>query len=152
MAKALRGMYVVGAALVLLAGVVLAETVEISPHRIILNQQGQADDVLAIMPMVFTPGYSFGEAEATLSFNGEVVSETVDIRYCYVDLNLLIYFDRAQLLANPTVVALAGNEVTATVTGSFTAVNADGDSYTQSFEASDLVEILAPGRAGAKAK
>lgn len=151
MSKAVRVAVLIGAVMLLWVGVVPADTVSISPYKIILNAQGQAESILAIMPMSLG-GYQFDSGEATLSLNGETVATTVDMRYCYIDDNLLIYFDRAQLLAHPTVIALAGSTVTATVTGSFTAVNADGESYSRDFEASDQVEILAPGKTGGNAK
>jgi hypothetical protein len=134
------------------SGLLLGDSVRISPYKIILNAQGQAEDVLAIMPMSMPAGYLFEDGNASLSLNGEFVAEAISMRYCYVDDNLLISFDREQLLNHPIVISLAGSTATATVEGSFTAVNADGQIYTRTFSASDLVEILSPGKAGENAK
>ncbi|MFH2055141.1 MAG: hypothetical protein ABIJ61_04215, partial [bacterium] len=73
MSKAARVVFLSATALLLLVGVVLADTVSISPHKIILNAAGQAESVLAIMPMSLG-GYQFSEGEATLSLNGEQVA------------------------------------------------------------------------------
>ena len=130
----------------LLVGYSLAGAITISPHKLILNSQGNAEDVQAIVPMFITSGYMFTTGEATLEFDGIEVAVSISMRYCYVDDNLLIGFDKEELLQNPDVIAMAGTTVTARVEGSFTATNADGDTYTKDFSGTDQVEIVAPGK------
>ena len=126
----------------------LAGAISISPHKIVLNSQGNAEDVQAIIPITISSGYSFTEGEATLRFSGDEVARSTTMRYCYIDNNLIIKFDKTELLHNPVVIALAGKTVTATVEGSFTATDADGNTYTQDFSGSDQVIIVAPGKNG----
>lgn len=127
-----------------------AINITIAPHRLIVNSvSGQADDVQAIIPMYLESGYLFTEGEATLVFKlGDdefmVAEEACSMRYCYVDDNLLVGFDRATVLENPQVIDLAGKTVTAIVEGSFTATNGDGDSYEKYFIGTDQVIIEAP--------
>ena len=129
----LFGTLIVGTILVLLTGALFADTAQTNPHRILLNAQGNTEDVFAIMPMSIGGGYLLTEANGTLSLNGEAVAEAISIRYSYIDDSLVVSFDRDQLLGNPSVTALAGTMVTATVEGSFTAANSDGDSHKQTF-------------------
>jgi hypothetical protein len=119
-----------------------------SPHKLVLNAVGNAEDVQAIIGFYIPGGYSIADFGVSLTFGDEEVSTASSLRYCYVDQNLIAGFDKAQLLSNPAVIAMAGQTVCATVEGWFTAVNSDGDSYTQSFSGVDLVEIAAPGKSG----
>ena len=127
-----------------------AINITIAPHRLIVNSvSGQADDVQAIVPMYIESGYLFTEGDATLVFKlGDdefmVAEEACSMRYCYVDDNLLIGFDRESVLGNQLVIDLAGETVTAIVEGYFTATNGDGDSYQRDFIGTDQVIIEAP--------
>lgn len=125
---------------------VFGQTMTMSPHKIVLNAVGSAEDVQAIVGLYIPGGYSITDYEVTLRFNDEVVALASSLRYCYIDQNLLVGFDKAQLLSNPVVAAFAGSTVCATVEGWFEVRNAEGDSYTQSFDGLDYVDVLAPGK------
>jgi len=141
---------VLGAFLCAGASIASAESVKIAPFKIVLNAQGNSDDVQAIVGMVL-PSASIVDFEVTLSLDGEenVVALAESAFYCAIDDNLIVGFDRTELQANPVVVGLAGQTVVATVDGYVTVeyVNADGElvSHTREFSGSDTVEIVAPG-------
>lgn len=135
-----------GSLVIVLAGYSLAGAITISPFKWILNSQGNAQDIQAIIPMTIAAGYTFTEGTATLWLGDDEVAESISMRYCYIDDNLIIGFDKNEVLGHPVVVALAGTTVTATVEGSFTATDAEGKTYTQDFSGSDQVEIVAPGK------
>ncbi|MFC1475433.1 hypothetical protein ACFLQW_00340 [Candidatus Zixiibacteriota bacterium] len=130
----------------LLVGYSLAGAITISPHKLVLNSQGNAEDVQAIIPMTIAAGYTFTAGEATLEFDGTEVAVSISMRYCYVDDNLIVGFDKEELLRNPDVIAMAGTTVTAKVEGSFIATDAEGNTYTKDFSGTDQVEIVAPGK------
>ena len=136
---------------VVACGVCLAETVNINPHKIVLNAQGTSDDVQANVSIIL-PGARVVDFEVTLAFDdgdGDiVVAEAESAFYCVVDDILIVGFDRTDLQNNPDVQAMANKTVTATVDGSVTVVNVDGVEITTSFSGSDLVEIVAPGKKG----
>ena len=129
------------------SGVCLAETVNINPHKIVLNAKGAADDVQANVHIVL-PGARIVEFDVTLSFNGAVVAQAESARYCLIDDILIIGFDRTNLQDNEDVQDMANSTVTATVDGSVTVISADGDSVSVSFSGSDTVEIVKPGKKG----
>lgn len=120
---------------------VLAETVKIAPHRIILNAEGDFDDVQAIVSIVL-PSADIDAYEVGLSLEGVDVATAVSAYYCPIHENLIVGFDRQDLQDNPDVKALAGQTVTATVDG-WVEVS-DGETF--DFAGSDLVEIVKPGR------
>ena len=126
-------------------GLCLAETVNINPHKIVLNADGNADDVQANIPMVL-PSARIVDFAVTLSFNGTVVAEAESARYCLIDDMLIIGFDRTELQDNPDVQNMANSTVTAKVEGSVTVRNADGKKETTEFSGSDKVKIVAPGK------
>ena len=132
----------------LLVGYSPAGAITISPHKLVLNSQGNAEDVQAIIPIGIPSGYAFTTGEATLEFDGVEVAVSISMRYCYVDDNLIVGFDKEELLQHPEVIALAGMTVTATVQGTFTITDADGNTSTRDFSGSDQVEIVAPGKNG----
>jgi hypothetical protein len=131
----------------LFVGFSLADAIVITPDRIVLNSvQGNAEDIQAIIPMTIDAGYSFAEGSAILRFGEDIVASSIYIRYCYIDNNLLISFDKTALLNNPIVIEMVGSTVAATVEGSFTAIDIDGNTYTQSFSGTDQVIILDQGK------
>jgi len=129
------------------SAVCLAETVNINPHKIVLNAQGEADDVQANIPMVL-PGAQIVDFAVTLSFNDTVVAEAESARYCVIDDMLIIGFDRTDLQNNPDVQQMANSTVTAAVDGYVTVENSDGDETTRTFGGTDMVEIVKPGKKG----
>ena len=139
--KVLAGILLV----MVVSGLCLAETVNINPHKIVLNAQGASDDVQANIHIVLA-GAPVVDFEATLSLDGTVVADAESAYYCAIDDILILGFDRTSLQDNPDVQALANTTVTATVVGTVTVVNADGEEITTSFSGSDTVEIVAPGK------
>ena len=116
-----------------------------SPHKIILNAQGQFDNVQAVIRMPLKAGYSLSNYQVFLSFDGIMIIEAYEFRYCYIDDNFLASFDRVSIQANRDVIDMAGRIVNAEVSGWFEAIDNDGNSYRQEFSYTDNVEILDPG-------
>jgi len=131
--------------IVMVCGVGLAETVNINPHKIVLNAQGASDDVQANVHIVLA-GARVVDFDVTLALNGTVVAEAESAFYCVVDDILIVGFDRTSLQDNPDVQDLANQTVTATVIGTVTVENAAGDQTTVGFSGSDTVEIVAPSK------
>lgn len=121
-----------------------AEDVHMAPYKINLKSVGSSEDIQAVISMSMESGYSLADFEVSLSLNGEFVALAETFRYCPIDDNFLAGFDKIEVITNPVVVALANQTAEATVEGWFTAVNAEGDSYTREFSGADTVEIVEP--------
>ena len=145
-----RMIVVVGlvAALLAVPGVVSAENrVKIAPHRIVLNAKGQSDGIDAIVG-IWLPSSAITEYEAILYLvveddpdNPIPIASVVAVRYCAVDDNLFVTFDREEIQNNPYIIACAGQTVRFWVDGS---VTVGGDVY--EFSGGDEVDIHDPGR------
>lgn len=131
----------------LLPATLFGQTMTMSPHKIVLNAVGASEDVQAIIGMTLPGGYTITDFDITLKFDDQVVAEAASVYYCAIDDNLLVGFDKEQLLANPLVIAMAGTTVAATVEGTLVMTAADGSICTRTFDGFDYVEILAPGKA-----
>ncbi len=123
-----------------------AQTMTIAPFKIVLNQQGNTESIQTVIPMLLESGYMFSSCTATLTFGDAAVFENYDAKYCYIDDNLLIYFDRATILNADEVAAIANTIQTATVEGTMVMVNTDGDFLSRGFTAYDNVEIVDPDK------
>ena len=128
-------------------------TVNINPHKIVLNAQGKSEDIQANVPMSL-PSANIVEVDVTLSIDVGA-DETVDAaafraRYCLIDDILIIDFDRASLQEDlaEALDELGKTSVTATATvdGSVTVIDAVGVETTRYFNGSDTVEIVKPGK------
>jgi len=128
-----------------LGGIVLAVPVNINPHKIVLNAQGEFDDVQANVHIVL-PGAKIVDYDATLSFDGIEVAVAESAFYCVLDDILIVGFDRTELQENEDVQDMANTTVKAIVDGSVTVIDGDGDEITTTFSGSDSVEIVAPGK------
>lgn len=107
------------AGLFVIPGYVLAETVNISPFKIILNADGNSEDIQARIPMVIAAGNSITDFEASLRIdNANDTVVAIDFYYCAIDDILHIYFDRKEVLQYLKDNEIKG-EVTAAVWGSF---------------------------------
>jgi len=127
--------------------------VTISPYKIILNAEnkGVSQDIQAIISMPMPSGYSItDQLSVTLQFktfdNEESkLFSSIALRYCYIDNNFLATFDRkliqTSLVGSPAIRGI----VTATIGGTCTIENSTG-SETITFNGSDLVEIIDPGK------
>lgn len=129
---------------VVASGLCWAETVNINPHKIVLNAQGASDDVQANVRIILGGAWVV-DFDVTLELNGIEVAEAESAFYCVLDDILIVGFDRTELQSNPDVQALANQTVTATVTGW---VLMAGDVTPTYFGGSDTVEIVAPGKNG----
>lgn len=130
-------------AVLALAPAAHAEQVSICPHKIVLNAEGQSDDVQAIVSIVL-PSANLESFDAVLILDGVEVAVAESAFYCAVDDNLIIGFDRTDLQNNPDVKALAGETVIAEVVGSVI-VDDGGELVEISFSGSDRVQIVKPG-------
>jgi hypothetical protein len=132
----------------LVSGVCLAATVNINPHKIVLNAQGAADDVQANIP-IYLPSALIENVDVTLSFDGIIVAKAIRARYCVIDDILIIDFDRTELQDNEDVQDMANSTVIATVVGSVTVMDyITGEPEEIYFSGSDMVEIVKPGKKG----
>ena len=132
--------------IICLGGIVLAETVNINPHKIVLNAVGAFDDVQANVRITL-PGASIVDFEVTLALDGKVVAEAESAFYCVTDNILIVGFDRTSLqTAIPD--DMANKTVTATVVGYVTVKISENEEITREFSGSDSVEIVAPGKKG----
>ncbi|UCD64967.1 MAG: hypothetical protein JSW34_05930 [Candidatus Zixiibacteriota bacterium] len=124
----------------------LGQSMNICPFKIVLNATGKAESVQAVIPMSLEPGYTFSQCTATLSIGGETIADSYAARYCYIDDNLLIYFDRSDVYDNPVLETMAGSTQTAAVEGNLVLVNADGDNLVVPFIRFDKVLIVDPDK------
>ena len=133
------------AVLLLGQGISHAISMTFCPFKIVLNAKGAAQDFQAVLRMSLPAGYStVSSYDVTLKVDDQEVAKAFAFRYCYVDDNFLASFDRQEVLESPVVQSLANSLATATVEGSYVAVNGDGDEITVSFSASTTVEIVDP--------
>lgn len=126
------------------------ESITIAPYKIVLNAEGNWDDVQAVIRMPLASGYSLSGFQVGLSFDDDLVCYAKSFRYCYLDDNFLAGFDREVVQAYAESNDLGNTFVTATVSGWFSAdLFSDGelvDSYTREFIGYDEVELMAPGK------
>ncbi|MEE8575934.1 MAG: hypothetical protein V3T31_01645 [candidate division Zixibacteria bacterium] len=120
-----------------------SQTMTMAPHKIILNALGNSVSVQAVVPMHLTV---FDGCEATLTIGDYTIAETSEAKYCYIDDNLLVYFDKIEVLTHPDMLLMDGTVQTATVEGNVFTVDADGNSITLAFTAFDDVEIVDPDK------
>ena len=119
-------------------------SITISPYKLIVNAQGQYEDVLVIVRKTLPSGYNITDFDLTLFFDGVNVAQAYALRYCYVDDNFLASFDRTALQDNPDVLAMAGSEVVGRIEGTYTAENTSGETMQDTLSGQDIVEIMDP--------
>jgi hypothetical protein len=129
---------------VVASGLCWAETVNINPHKIVLNAKGASDDVQANVRIILD-GAWVEEFGVKLFLDGKEVADAESAFYCVLDDILIVGFDRTELQNNKDVQDMANTTVTATVTGW---VLMAGDTEPTEFSGSDTVEIVAPGKNG----
>jgi len=123
----------------LVGGTCWADTVNINPYRIVLNADGQFDDVQANVPIYLPSGsVDYYDAELVIE-NGDcrVSVFAVSAYYCLIDHMLIIGFDRAELQDDLDEQDMGTTTAKATVYGTVNGI---------SFSGSDTVEIVAPGK------
>ena len=112
-----KGWVLAGVLLVVVAsGLCLAETVNINPHKIVLNAKGASDDVQANVHIILG-GAWVEEFGVKLFLDGIEVADAESAFYCVWDNILIVGFDRTELQNNKDVQAMANTTVKATVTG-----------------------------------
>ena len=124
------------------------ESVNIAPHRIILNAkcEGAEQDIQAIISIVLSSS-RITDFEVTLWLGDIEIVKAQGLRYCIIDYNLLASFDRQVIQDHPDVINQANQgSVKFTVDGWVTVSDSDGGTMTTEFNGNDLVEILAPGK------
>ena len=129
---------------VFILSAVMSESMVMSPHKIILNAnlKGKNQDIQAVIGMPLPTGYVIDDFDITLSFDGIDIAKAINARYCYVDDNLLVTFDREGIQNNPDVVALAGKTVEAKVVGTLL----NPDNVVVNVSGSDSVIIIDPDK------
>jgi hypothetical protein len=144
----------VGSAVLVLVGLLLAVPltaaadevpVNMRPDVIVLNAQGDAEDVVVaqiVMPM--TPGHSIQSFYISLRFDGVHVADAFALDYCYTDGFFSASFDKKELLQNQDVIDMANSTVTARVEGQITTADVAGDSVVMEFFGVDDMEIVLP--------
>ena len=122
-----------------------SQTMNIAPHKIVLNAEGKTQTILAIVGMTLESGYVWvTDYDISLDLDETFIAKAVSVRYCPIDDNLLISFDRNVVQTNQDVVELAGKIVPAAVNGSFIISNGS-DTKEKTVSAEDTVEIVKPG-------
>ena len=122
-----------------------SQTMNIAPHKIILNADGKTQTILAIVGMTLEIGYVWvTDHDISLDLDETFITKAVSVRYCPIDDNLLISFDRNVVQTDTDVVEMAGTSVQADVYGSFIISNGS-ETITKTFSAVDTVEIVKPG-------
>jgi hypothetical protein len=116
--------------------------VKISPHKIVLNAEGNSESIQAIVNM---PGSRVVSCEIDLLFNNTVVASTTSARYCFDHDNLLVYFNREAIIASDVVRDMAGRTVEATIEGFVIFEGGATVHFTAENTGTDTVEIVAPG-------
>ena len=124
----------------------IEETMQISPYMINLQSKGTAESVHAIIGLYIPGNYHLTDYSFTLSFNGVDVTDANDCYYCYIDDNLIISFDKSEVLTSPVTIDLANSEAVAAVNGFFR-VESDDDSYDTELSTVARVEIISPANA-----
>ena len=117
----------------------LSDIVNISPFKIILNADGNSDDIQAKIPMALPAGEITGfEASLRIDSADEILI-TSDFYYCAIDNILHVYFDRKTVLDYLKDNKIEGKGLLAEVWGDFY-VGAEPFE----FEGDDIVEVLDP--------
>ena len=78
-----------------------SQTMNIAPHKIVLNAEGKTETILAIFNMTLESGYvsEIGH-DIWLSIDEIPIARAVSVRYCPIDDNLLVSFDRDVVKTN----------------------------------------------------
>lgn len=141
-------------ALAVLTLTAISNAMVMSPHRIVLNAECVADNNQDIQAII---GYS---SDGAVDVNGAISTliiaditdkpfSTTNVRYCYIDDNFLIGFDRKAIQDTPEVRELANTgPVPVEVTVWFNAYrDAEGNiiGFADSKTATSEVEIVLPG-------
>ncbi len=128
----------------------IEETMQISPYMINLQSRGASESIRAIIGLSFEAGYALSDYQFTLSFNGVDVIDAYDCYYCYIDDNLIISFDKRDVIESPVTQALEDSEAVAAVNGFYRVSNGENE-YDTWLSTVAMVEIVSPSRSDASA-
>ncbi|HRY97706.1 MAG TPA: hypothetical protein P5550_01485 [Bacteroidales bacterium] len=145
--KATKG-WLMSVLLVAFLGLGQAQTMTMAPSSWVLNAQGAALTIQAIIPGPLASGAVFTGHNITLTVAGTVVAYASDLEYCWIDQNFLVFFNKQAVFTHPAVVALAGTgTVTVLVEGTYTYSLPDGSTHTAALPGGwDHVTIAKPGK------
>ena len=119
-------------------------TVNMRPDVIVLNSQGDAEDVVAQIVMSMTAGHSIQSFDILLRFDGVHVADAFALDYCFVENIFSASFDKKALMQNQDVINMGNSTVTARVEGQITTADDTGGSVVMEFFGFDDVEIVLP--------
>ena len=136
MSKKINSLTLVLLLVSVVAQISLADTVNIDPHKIILNDSTKNDTIQASIPMQISSTIS--NFNATISFNGKGEIKATSYKYCNVDDMLHIYFDKEEVVK-----FLSDNNISGQVTASVSGSLMDGDKSV-TFSGDDKIEVVEP--------
>ena len=114
------------------------------PDVIILNSQGDAEEVAAQIELPMVWGHSIQSFDISLLFDGVHVADAFALVYQFSDSLYSASFDKKELLENQDVIDMANSTVTARVEGQITTGDGAGDIVVMEFFGFDDVEIVLP--------
>ena len=119
-------------------------TVNMRPDVIVLNSQGDAEDIVAQIVLPMTPGHGILSFDISLKFDMVPVADAFALDYCYTDGFFSASFDKKELVKNQDVINMGNSTVPARVEGQITTADDTGGSVVMEFFGFDDVEIVLP--------
>ncbi len=138
----------VALALALMIGTATATVLTIAPSKLVLRSaNGAGESIDAIFQLPLPAGVSILGCEATMIAGGSTIATSTDFKYCWIDQNLIVYFDKKEVLASPVIAGNAGRSLTLRVAGALTVAD-DELAFDVPFDGVDEVDIVGakPGR------
>ena len=126
------------------AAAVSEVTVNMRPDVIVLNAQGDAEEVVAQIVLPMTPGHNIQSFDISLRFDGVHVADALALDYCFSEGIFSASFDKKELLQNQDVIDMANSTVTARVEGQIMTAAMAGGIVVMEFFGFDDVEIVLP--------
>lgn len=122
----------------------VGQTANITPARINLTSEGLAETVQAIIHMPIEDGYQLSDFDVQLLLGDVWLADAYSFTYCDYDQAFIASFSKKTVTSSEALAEVAGERVKLTVTGLYTAVNADGGTIECPFSFSGYVWITAP--------
>jgi hypothetical protein len=132
-------------ALFAIPGQVIGQTANITPNRINLTSVGLSETVQAIVHMPIEDGYQLSGFDIQLLLGDVWLADAYSFTYCDYDQAFIASFDKKTITSSDALTDLAGERVRLTVSGMYTAVNADGNTIECPLSCSGYVWIVAKG-------
>jgi hypothetical protein len=121
------------------------QTTIISPARINLTSVGLSETVQAIIHMPIEDGYQLSGFDIQLLLGDVWLADAYSFTYCDYDQAFIASFSKKTITSSEALAELDGERVRLTVSGTYTAVNADGNTIECPFSCSGYVWIMAQG-------